>query len=115
MLAHTADRAGFRGVSRTFHHRTPVAKVGRGCLQLKAPGDDVVETGNVQFQRDLVDAVGIESVDHGFAIDITKEADLLNRVGPDLAVGADDDHVRVDATASQFGHRMLRRFGLQFL
>ena len=103
------------GGQRPVHHRTPGVEVRRAGDQSQPVAYDGVEPAVVEDERHLVDIPGIRRGDHGPRLDVAEEADLLPDAFVDLAVRANDDHVRGDPLASQLGDRVLGRLGLQLL
>ena len=78
------------------------------------PADDVgVQALAVQHLRDVVDRRRVGAGDDALGVDVAHQADLALEVGADLAVGAADQRVGLDADAAQRGHRVLGRLGLQ--
>ena len=67
----------------------------------------------MQHLRDVVDRRRVGSRHHGLLVDVAHQRDLLLHRGRDLAVGAADDRVGLDADGAQRGHRVLGRLGLE--
>ena len=74
----------------------------------------VVEAGGVIGLRHGVDVVDVARLDHGAFAHVAEQAELAPLFLRDLAVGAAQQDVRLDADRTQFLHRMLGRLCLQF-
>jgi hypothetical protein len=64
--------------------------------------------------RDLIDGVDVQRLDHALRPDIAEQRDLAARIGGDLAIAAAQQDVRLDADRKQLLHRVLRRLRLEF-
>lgn len=96
-------------VQEVFPHG-PV-DVAEGQVEL---ADDVgVEAFGVQDLGDVVDRLGVDRGDDGGFVDVAHQGDLAFDGGGDLAVGAQDDRVGLDADVAQGGDRVLGGLGLQ--
>ena len=73
----------------------------------------VVEAGGVIGLRHGVDVVDVARLDHGAFAHVAEQAELAPLFLRDLAVGAAQQDVRLDADRAQLLDRMLRRFCLQ--
>ncbi len=69
----------------------------------------------MQLERHRVDVVDVNGVDDRIVVDVAEEADLPSRPVVQRAVGADHDHLGVDAPTPQLGDRVLGRLGLELL
>ena len=76
--------------------------------------DDLVEHLFVQHGRNLVDRIGIETLDHRLALHIAEKADLRLLVFRNMAIRAAQQNIGLDTDFAQFLDGMLRRLGLQF-
>ena len=115
VLADEGDRHLVLRVADAFEHRLPVVDVQRAGLgQVQLLDDDVVELVAVQADRHLVDTeLAVLLLDHRPAFEVAKEGDFLAVGVRDFALGAANEHVRLDADLAQFHHAVLRRLGLQ--
>ncbi|BCB89179.1 hypothetical protein Psuf_064920 [Phytohabitans suffuscus] len=67
----------------------------------------------MQHLGDVVDARRVRGGDHGLAVDVAVQRELVLELVGDLAVGAADERVRLDTDVAQLGDRVLGRLGLQ--
>ena len=74
---------------------------------------EVVDALLVEPERDLVDVVDVLGRDDRLLAERGEERDLLADVVAQLALGAAQQHVGLDADAPQLVDRVLRRLGLQ--
>ena len=63
--------------------------------------DEPPEARGLEHERDLVDRVGGLGRDDGLDVDVGEQGDLLADLVGDRVVGAQHDHVRLDADAAQ--------------
>ena len=67
----------------------------------------------VERERHLVDRRDVERGEHRRRVHVAEERDLVLHLPRDLAVGAAEQDVRLDADLAQLLHRVLRRLRLQ--
>ena len=90
----------------------------RGHLRLGAPHAELREQALVhalvvQPERDGVDGVGVRRGDHVLDVHVAEARDLALDAVVDVAVGAADQDVRLDADRAQLAHRVLGRLRLE--
>ncbi len=87
----------------------------RGHLRLDAERRQhfVVEAGGMISLRHGIDVVDVARLDHGGFADVAEQAELAPLFLRNLAVGAAQQDIRLDADRTQFLDRMLGRFGLE--
>ena len=113
VLADEGDFDAVLGVLQGIHQAVPHGKVGGLGQDVQLVADDLVQHLVVQHGRDLVDGIGVQHLDHGFALDVAEQGDLALFVFRDFPVGAAQQHVGLDANFPQFLDGMLGRLGLQ--
>ena len=113
VLADQRDRDLLLGVVHPAQQVVPHGPVHVAERQVEPAYDVGVEALAVQHLGDVVDRRRVGGGDHGLLVDVAHQRDLaLDRVG-DLAVGAADDGVGLDADLAQRGHGVLGGLGLQ--
>ena len=113
VLADQRDRDLLLGVVHPAEQVVPDGPVDVAERQVEAAYDVGVEALAVQHLGDVVDRRRVRGGDHGLLVDVAHQRDLaLDGVGQ-LAVGAADDGVRLDADLAQRGDRVLGGLGLQ--
>ena len=88
-------------------------RLGRG---LDAEGGEHlrVEAGGMIGARHIVNIGGVARLDHRLFADVAEQAELATLFARNLAVGAAQQNIGLDADGAQLFHRMLRRFGFEF-
>ena len=113
VLADQRDRHLLLGVVHPAEQVVPDRPVDVAERQPEAAYDVGVEPLPVQHLGDVVDRRRVRGGDHGLLVDVAHQRDLpLDRVRQ-LAVGAADHGVGLDADLAQRGDRVLGRLGLQ--
>jgi hypothetical protein len=111
VLADQADAYRRRGGLDLGDELLPVAEVGF-ALDAQEFAHEVVEALVVEDQREFVDVLGVGGVDDRSFLDVAEAGDLALQVVRQRGLAAADDHIGLDATAAQLGHRMLGGLGL---
>ena len=113
VLADERDHHLLLGVVDPLQQVVPAGPVDVAEAQVEAADDVGVQALGVQHLRDVVDARRVDAGDDGLLVDVAHQRDLaLDRLG-DLAVGAADDGVGLDADLAQRGDRVLGGLGLE--
>ena len=113
VLADQPDRHLLRRVVHPAQQVVPRGPVDVAERQPEPAHDVGVEPLAVQHLGDVVDRRRVRGGDHGLLVDVAHQRDLpLDRLGQ-LAVGAADDGVGLDADLAQRGDRVLGGLGLQ--
>ena len=92
----------------------PFGEIGATAFETETFDDIVIEALGVQDARNLVDGIGVRQADHRTLFDVGKQRNLAPRRHVDGAIGAADQHVRLQADGAQLLHRMLGWLGLGF-
>ncbi len=92
----------------------PLAEVRRRRVDPELVADDRVELLLVQQDRNPVDVVGVDRGDHRALLDVGEERDLAPLLFRQRIAAAAQEHVRLDADATQLLDRMLGGLGLDF-
>ncbi len=100
-----ADLAVVQGLRR--------AQLRRRGLDAEVLEDEVVDALGVVVERDLVDVVDVAARDDRVDRQRGEQGDLAPHVLRQAALGAAQQHVRLDADAAQLVDRVLRGLGLQ--
>jgi hypothetical protein len=111
-----ADHGDFDGVGRRLHlldHVDPRLHVPLASRQLEPMHDLLVETLLHEDDGHFVDRVlDVRFDDHRIEGHVAEEPQLALHVGFDFALGAADEHVRLNTDLAQLGHGVLRRLRL---
>ncbi len=113
VLADDGDGHFVGRVDDALHHRAPVVDVQRLRPQAELLDDQLVQLVLDQAERHLVDAEGLVALlDDGARLDVAEQGDLLGHVLAQLALGAADEDVGLNADLPQSLDGVLRRLGL---
>ncbi len=104
------SRSGFL---MPLDQRLPRLHVRLGLRQVQVLQDDVVEALVAEAERHFVDRLDVPGRDDGLFRHVAEERDLLLDVGRQLAVGAAEQDVRLDADRPQVADAVLGRLRLQ--
>ena len=118
VLADERDRDLPLGVLETAQEVDPVLQVGRRVhvqrrVEAEALEDHLVQLLLAQQQRDLVDRLGVERLDHRLGADVAEQADLAAHVLRQRVLGARHQHVRLEAVALERLDGVLGRLRLE--
>ncbi len=111
-----ADHGETRGRARRLHAAydvLPAREVDGPVLEAEAFDDDRVQALTVEHERNLVDGVDVLGRDDRLFLDVAEESDLRLDARRQVAVGAAEQDVGLDADRAQLLHRVLRRLRLQ--
>ena len=104
------------GVRDAVEEGFPAGELGLvEVLDLELPDGEFIEVLLVHVQGDLVDAPGVDALDHVAGPDVAEEGDLPAEVLGEGVLGAADDDVGLHTALLERLHGMLGRLGLQFL
>ena len=92
----------------------PYGEVSRLGQNIELVAHNLVEHLIVQHGGNLVDGIGIERLDHRLALQVAKERDFRFFIFRNVAIGATQQDIGLNADFAQFLYRMLGRLGLQF-
>src|SRR6266545_4672825 len=107
-----ADLAELRGL-HLLDDGLPPLEARRAAPDVEQLGELVVEPLAVERERHLVDRGDVERGEHRRGVHVAEERDLVLHLPRDLAVGAAEQDVRLDADLPQLLHRVLRRLRLE--
>ncbi len=113
VLADDVNRDLVGGVLDAVDQVFPRLHVGFALRQPQQLQQYLVESLFTERQRHLVNRRHIPGGDHGLFGHVAEQADLLLQVAGERAVGAAEQHVRLDADRAQVAHAVLRGLGLQ--
>ena len=91
----------------------PMSGFGAGSIP-KAANTSLVQPSRMIGVRHLVDRGDVAGFDHRAFAHVAEKPDLAPLLARDLAIGAAEKDVRLNADRAQFLDRMLGRLGLEF-
>ena len=114
IFADHADRHFALGMVDAVHDVLPAAEVGIGrVVDVEHAQHFVVEPLGMILQRHVVDRARVERLDHRRLRHVAEQSDLGAVALGNLALGAAQQDVGLDAVAGQLAHAVLGRLGLQ--
>src|SRR5436190_87245 len=113
VLADDVNRQLVGGIADPVDQIAPVLHLRFGLRQVQALEDDAVEPFLGEHRRHLVDARHVPGGDDRLGVDVAEERDLSLDVVVEVAVGAAEEDIGLDADRAQVAHAVLRRLGLQ--
>jgi hypothetical protein len=113
VLADEADRDLALGLGDLLADRLPGVEPRAARPDVEQLAELVVEALLGQHQRQPVDGVDVDRLEHRVARQRAEHRGLLDQVGLELLLAADDQHVGGDADLAQLLDRVLGRLGLE--
>ena len=113
VLAHNCNLNGWLLGNDLRNKLLPLGEIGNGGADSEFAGQKVAKAKSLKLQRYFIDGSrggGGDDCLYGY---VRKERNLLAHVIWDRVIGAEDDHVRLNAAAAQLLHRVLRWLCLQ--
>ena len=99
----------------SLHQPLPVVHVQRTGIQSEFVDDQLIQAVLDQTVRHLVDGEFLVHLfNHGLLLDVAEQGDLVCVIAAQLALGADDEDVGLNADLPQSADAVLRRLGFGF-
>ena len=114
VLADDGDRHLAAGVADALDQLAPVVDLQGAGFQAQAPDQEVVEPIIEEAQGDLVNGEFLVALlDHGAALDVAEEGDLVLFIGADRVLRTANQDIRLNTDLAKGPHRVLCRLRLQ--
>ena len=109
-----SDRHAVQRVMQIVYHLLPRLQIRLRAGKMQTFADCLCQMLFFQHQRNFIERLGIQILQHVFFLHVTEQRDLLFHVIIQRIIGAADQNIRPDSHALQTLDAHLRRFGLHF-
>ena len=116
VFADEADSNLAGGAVQAVEERAPAAEVGFALDRLaRQPHHDLVEMLGVEHQGHVVDRHAVHRLDDGVGSHVAEQRNLAAHLPGNVVLGAEHQHIGLDAELLKLLHRVLCRLGFQLL